>query len=109
MVEAIRTAQKLYGAKPLTGELIRDGLENLDLSAERLKELGLEGLTPPIEVSCADHEGSHAIRIQQWDGKKWSFVSDWIMPMKDVVRPLIEASAAQYAKEKRITPRDCNK
>ena len=107
VVEAIQTAQKMYGAKPLTGEQVRDGLENLDLSAERLKELGLDGFTPPIKVSCADHEGSHAIRIQQWDAQKWSFVSDWITPMKDVVRPMIEASAAQYAKEKGITPRDC--
>ena len=107
VVEAIRTAQRLYGAKPLTGEQIRDGLENLDLSAERLKELGLDGFTPPIKVSCADHEGTHAIRIQQWDGKKFSFVSDWIMPLKEVVRPMIEASAAQYGKEKGITPRSC--
>ncbi len=108
VVEAIRTAQKIYGANPLTGEQVRDGLEHLDLSAERLKELGLEGFTPPIKVSCADHEGTHAIRIQQWDGKQWSFVSDWIMPMKDVVRPMIEASAAQYASEKGITPRNCS-
>jgi branched-chain amino acid transport system substrate-binding protein len=34
-------------------------------------------------------------------------VSDWITPMKDVVRPMIEQSAAQYAKEHGITPRDC--
>jgi hypothetical protein len=29
--------------------------------------------------------------------------------MKEVVRPMIEASAAQYAKEHSITPRDCSK
>jgi hypothetical protein len=29
------------------------------------------------------------------------------MPMKNVVRPMIEASAAQYAKEYGITPRSC--
>jgi branched-chain amino acid transport system substrate-binding protein len=107
VVEAIRTAQKMYGAKPLTGEQVRDGLESLDLSAVRLKELGLEGLTLPIKVSCADHEGTHPIRIQEWDGEHWSAVSDWIMPMKDLVRPMIEASAAQYAKEHGITPRRC--
>ena len=27
--------------------------------------------------------------------------------MTDVVRPMIEADAAQYAKENGITPRDC--
>jgi branched-chain amino acid transport system substrate-binding protein len=32
---------------------------------------------------------------------------DVITPMKDFVRGLIEESAAKYAKEKGITPRDC--
>jgi branched-chain amino acid transport system substrate-binding protein len=31
------------------------------------------------------------------------------MPLKEVVRPMIEASAAQYAKEHGITPRECSK
>ena len=88
-------------------ETVRDGLENLNITEERLAELGMSDFTPPLKVTCADHEGNHAVRIQQWDGEKWSFVSDWITPMKDVVRPMIEASAAQYAKEHGITPRDC--
>jgi branched-chain amino acid transport system substrate-binding protein len=107
VVEAIRTAQEIHGQQPLTGEQVRDGLENLDLDEERLAEMGMAGFTPPIKVSCADHEGDHAVRIQQWDGAKWAFVSDWITPMKDVVRPMIEESAAAYAAEKGITPRDC--
>jgi branched-chain amino acid transport system substrate-binding protein len=109
MVEAIRTAQGKFGARPLTGEEVRWGLENLDLDEARLQELGMTGLTPPLKLSCADHEGTHPIRIQKWDGGQWTPVSDWIMPMKEVVRPMIEASAAQYAKEHGITPRDCSK
>ena len=35
-------------------------------------------------------------------------VSDWIEPMRDVVRPMIEKAAAAYAKENNITPRDCS-
>ena len=31
----------------------------------------------PIKVTCADHEGTRAGRIQQWDGKKWNVISDW--------------------------------
>jgi branched-chain amino acid transport system substrate-binding protein len=107
VTEAIRTAQGIHGQQPLTGEQVRDGLENLDITEERLAELGMSDFTPPLKVSCADHEGNHAVRVQQWDGAKWSFVSDWITPMKDVVRPMIEESAAQYAKEHGITPRDC--
>jgi branched-chain amino acid transport system substrate-binding protein len=35
-VEAIRTAQERFGKKPLTGEQVRWGLENLDLTAHAL-------------------------------------------------------------------------
>jgi branched-chain amino acid transport system substrate-binding protein len=108
VVEAIRTAQAIYGQQPLTGEQVRDGLENLDITEERLAELGMTGFTPPIKVSCADHEGDHAMQIQQWDGAHWEAITDWIEPMKDVVRPMIEASAESYAKEKGITPRSCS-
>ena len=76
-VEAIRTAQKRFGNKPLTGEQVRWGLENLDLSAARLNELGFEGVMKPIKVSCEDHEGARAGRIQTWDGKNWKVTSDW--------------------------------
>ena len=55
--EAIRTAQGKFGAKPLTGEEIRWGIENLDLTEARIEELGVGGLMSPIKVSCADHGG----------------------------------------------------
>jgi branched-chain amino acid transport system substrate-binding protein len=109
VVEAVRAAQEIHGQQPLTGEQVRDGLEALNIDEARLAELGMSDFTPPLKVSCADHEGDHAVRVQQWDGEKWQFVSDWITPMKDVVRPMIEASAASYAKEHGITPRDCTR
>lgn len=77
------------------------------MTGARIKELGLEGLMPEIKVTCADHEGDGAIRFQQWDGTKWVMISDWIKSDQSMVRPLIEASAAQYAREKGITPRAC--
>ena len=92
----------------MTGEEVRWGLENLNIDDKRIGEMGMSGFMPPIQISCKDHEGGHPVRVQQWDGKKWTFVSDWIEPMNDVVRPMIEASAAQYAAEKGITPRSCN-
>ena len=106
--EAIRTAQAKYGNRPLTGAEVRWGLENLDLTEERLAELGLAGFTPPVKITCEDHEGNGPVIIQQWDGQNWNIVSDWIEPMQDVVRPMIEAAAAQYAEENNITPRDCS-
>ena len=43
-VEAMRTAQGKFGKKPLTGEQVRWGLENLNLDASALKELGFGGM-----------------------------------------------------------------
>jgi branched-chain amino acid transport system substrate-binding protein len=105
--EAIRVAQEMHGVRPLTGAEVRDGFENLELTEERLAGLGLDGFMNPVQVSCADHEGGGAVFIQQWDGENWQRVSQWIPPMTDVVRPLIEDSATAYAAEKGITPRDC--
>src|SRR5215207_8344176 len=76
-VEAIRKAQEKFGKKPLTGEQVRWGLENLNLSDARLKELGFEGMLKPIKITCADHEGAREGRVQQWDGKEWKVISDW--------------------------------
>jgi len=108
-VEAIRTAQGKYGKKSLTPEQVRWGIENLQISDARLKELGAVGFMQPLKVSCLDHEGGGAVKFQQWDGKQWKVITDWIQPDKKLVRDMIEQSAAAYAKEKNITPRDCSK
>ncbi|MBC8338394.1 MAG: ABC transporter substrate-binding protein [Rhodospirillales bacterium] len=106
-VEAIRTAMKKYGNKSMTGAQVRWGLENLNVNEARLSELGMKGFTQPVKVSCSDHETSGPVMFQQWDGSKWSFASIWVPPMRDVVRPMIEKDAANYAKENKITPRKC--
>jgi branched-chain amino acid transport system substrate-binding protein len=107
--EAIRTAQQKFGVKVPNSEQVRWGYEHLKLDEARLKELGLEDFTKPVALSCADHEGGGPVIFQQWDGEQWKVVSDWVAPMKEVVRPLVEASAAAFAKENNITPRDCSK
>ena len=107
--EAIRTAQSKYGNKPLTGEQMRWGIENLKLDAPRLKELGAAGLLQPMKVSCLDHEGGGAVKFMQWDGARWNTVTDWIQSDQSIVRPEVEKSALQYGKEKGIAPRDCQK
>ena len=103
--EAIRNAQGKFGNKPMTGEQIRWGIENLDITEARLKELGADGLMSVIKVSCTDHEGGGAVKFQEWDGNRWNVITDWIATDKSIVRPIVEASAAKYAKEKGITPR----
>jgi len=108
-VEAIRTAQGKYGKKPLTGEQIRWGLENLNLDDKRIAELGATGLIQPLKVTCSDHEGGGAVKFQQWDGKQWKVISGWIQPDKKLVRDMVEASSTKYAAEKNIPLRDCAK
>jgi branched-chain amino acid transport system substrate-binding protein len=106
-VEAVRTAQAKFGKRPLTGEEVRWGFENLNIDDKRLKELGALGLLQPIKLSCSDHEGGGAVRFQQWNGEKWVTISDWVHPDRALLRPIIEASAKKYAAEKGITPRNC--
>jgi len=107
--EAVRTAQGKFGAKPLTGEQIRWGFENLNLTAERIKELGFEGMLKPLKFTCSDHQGADQARIQQWDGKAWKTISDFYTADESILAPMVKAQAEQYAAEKKITPRDCAK
>ena len=104
-IEAVRTAQGKFGkGKVMSGENVRWGLENLNITDARLQQLGATGLLPEIKTSCENHEGSGKVKIQQWDGSKWVLVSDWIEGNKNLIHPLFKASAAKYAKEKGITP-----
>jgi branched-chain amino acid transport system substrate-binding protein len=105
LVEAMKVAMNKYGNHPLTGDEVRWGLEHLDFTEARIKELGAFGLMPTFKVTCQDHEGGGAVKFQQWDGNKWVMISDWIPTDQALVRPLIEQSAMQYAKEKGVTPR----
>lgn len=98
IAEAIRNAQALTGKKAVTGEDVRRGLETLNLTDARLKELGMEGFGAPVKLSCDDHNGHNSVYVAQWDGTKWTKGSDWMSPMKDKVRPMLEQAAADYAK-----------
>lgn len=106
-VEAIRTAQEKFGKKPLTGEQIQWGLEHLDLSAARIKQLGFEGMLQPMKITCSDHEGARTTRVHQWDGKQWKVISDWYTADQSITQPLVEQVSSKFAKDNGITPRDC--
>jgi branched-chain amino acid transport system substrate-binding protein len=109
-IESIRTAQEKFGkGKPLTGEQVRWGIENLNLTADRIKTLGFDGMIRPLKMSCEDHEGAIVGRVHQWDGKKWNFVSDWIEADRTLLRGMYEDAAKKYATEKGLTQRDCSK
>jgi branched-chain amino acid transport system substrate-binding protein len=106
-VEAIRIAQAKFGNRALTSEEVQWGFEHLRLDERRIAELGAVGLLQSIHVTCADHEGEGSVKFQKWDGQKWNVVSDWVKPDRALLRPVIEAAAAKYAAENKITPRVC--
>jgi branched-chain amino acid transport system substrate-binding protein len=108
-VEAVRRAQEKYGKKPLTGEQVRWGLENLAIDEKKIKALGFEGFMLPLSTSCVDHMGTSQALMQQWDGKQWVNEKTIYEADMSIIKPLVEQAARKYAAEKKIEYRDCAK
>jgi branched-chain amino acid transport system substrate-binding protein len=110
-VEGVRAAQERFGkGKVMTGEQVRWGLENLNLTQAKLDALGFKGVMRPISTSCVDHMGASWARIHTWNGQKWEFTSDWFQADDQVIKPLVKQTAMKYAADKKLTPRtgaDC--
>ena len=104
-VEAVRVAQEKFGHRTLNGDEVRWGFEHLQLDPARVEALGAKNLFHSINVTWENREGDGYVTFQKWDGKKWNVVSDWIAPDWKLLRPIIEQSAAAYAKQKGIKVR----
>lgn len=107
--EAIRKAQEIHGTADITPTQLRDGFEQLEITEERMAELGLPSFGQPFAASCSDHGGPGKGMIQQWnaDTQSWSLISDFIAPDDDVINPLVAEDSAAYAAENNIETR-CN-
>ncbi|MEY4711847.1 MAG: hypothetical protein RIS88_1297 [Pseudomonadota bacterium] len=110
-VEGVRSAQERFSkGKRMSGEQVRWGYENLNLTQAKLDGLGFKGVMRPISTSCADHRGSTWARVHTWDGSKWNFSSNWIESDQSIIKPMIKSSADKYLAEKkqaRREPKDC--
>ena len=110
-IEGIRAAQERFGkGKVMTGEQVRWGLENLNLTQAKLDALGFKGVMRPISTSCMDHMGAAWTRIHTWNGKAWEFTSDWMQADEQILKPLVKVTADKYAAEKKLvrrTGQDC--
>jgi len=105
ITEAVRDA--IEAGKEPTPSNVRDAMETLELDDERLAGLGMEDMTTPITITCANHEGEGGkVGIQEWDGEKWTLI-EWIEPMREITAPLIAEASAAYAEENGLTLRDC--
>ena len=72
----------------------------------RWKELGLPEFANALTgITCTDHNGHQSAYLQQWDGDKWIVASDWINPMKERVRPMLEAAAKDYVSKDPAWPK----
>lgn len=107
--EAAKEAQKIHSTKALTPAQMRDGMEALEMTEDRMAGLGMANFGPEFKVTCENHGGSGVGKVAQWDAssKEWKLISDWIESDKDVIQPLIDEDSAAYAAESNITER-CN-
>ena len=99
IAEAIATAQKITGKKVVSGEDVRRGLEGLDITADRMKAIGLENFADPLKLSCSDHNGHKAAFVQEWDGTKYAKITNPIEPVANKVDPLLDAAAKDYVEK----------
>ncbi len=95
--EAIRNAQDHFDSKVIDPEQMRWGLENLNLTQERLAELGADGMLVPFQTTCANHTGHGGAWMLEWDGAKFNKVSDLLTPDTATIAELEKAEAAKYA------------
>jgi len=103
-VEAVRRAQEHFGkGKPMTGEQIRWGLENLTLDQKKLDALGFGEMLKPVATSCADHVGASYARIQTWDGSRW-VPGDLYEANQQMIAPMVHSAAAAYAHRRTSRP-----
>ncbi|NBR82017.1 MAG: ABC transporter permease, partial [Betaproteobacteria bacterium] len=110
--EGMRVAQAKYGkGKVITGEQMRWGLENMNLTDIGLRSLGFGGVMRTTSTNCSDHMGAAWVRVHTWNGKVWEFTSDWLEGDRKVLDPMVKSTADKYGAEKGIKRRaasDCN-
>ncbi len=77
-VEAIRLALKANPGKKITGDDVRKGFESI-------KDFGLGGLVPPLEINAGDHEGGGWVQVYQVKGGKFQAITDWFKAYPEVL------------------------
>lgn len=106
-VEAAKTAQQIHSVTKITPAMMRDGMEALEMTEEKMTALGLPNFGPTFSVSCENHGGDGFGAVKQWDAAagEWKMITDFYQSDQEIINPLIEADSAAYAAEANITPR----
>ncbi|WP_127115689.1 ABC transporter substrate-binding protein [Shimia sediminis] len=102
--EAAKTAQGIHGTADITPAMMRDGMEALEITEEKMAALGMPNFGPSFSVSCENHGGPGLVGVTQWDAgsKTWSLISDFKPTDMEVIGALIEADSGSYASENNI-------
>jgi len=102
--EATRTAQEMTGNAQITASDMRNGMEALEITEERMTELGMPNFGPSFKVSCENHGGPGTGAVSQWDAsaKTWSLITDFGPSDGDVINALIMKDSMAYAAENNI-------
>jgi len=108
-VEAAKIAQEMHGTADITPAMMRDGMENLEITEAILEANGLPGFMPNLKVTCEDHGPPGLGAIQQWDAdtQTWSLITDFVGSDRAIVDPLIQEDSMAFAEEQGIELR-CN-
>lgn len=107
--EAAKTAQEIHDTSNITAAMMRDGMEALEITEEKMATLGMPNFGPEFTVTCENHGGDGLGAVTQWDAnaEKWTLITDFVQSDQDVLQPLIEEDSAAYAAENDIEER-CN-
>ena len=107
--EAAKTAQDIHGVTAITPAMMRDGMENLEMTEAKMAGLGLPKFGPEFKVSCENHGGNGLGAVAQWNAGtgKWSLITDYVQSDQDVLTPLIVEDSAAYANENSLVE-GCN-
>jgi len=104
--EAAKDAQAANDTTDITGGMMRDAMENLNITEERMASLGMPNFGPAFQVSCENHGGPGLVAVGQWDAtaKEWNLISDFKPSDMEIIQPLIDEDSAAYAAENNIEP-----
>lgn len=102
--EAVKTAQEMHDTTAINAEQMRDGMENLEMTEEKMAALGLPNFGPEFKVTCANHGGNGFGAVSQWDAEAGEFtlITDYYQSDQEIIQPLVEEDSAAFAEENGI-------
>jgi branched-chain amino acid transport system substrate-binding protein len=105
--EAVKTAQEMHGVSAINAAQMRDGMENLEMTEEKMVDLGLPNFGPEFTVSCENHGGNGFGAVSQWNAEAGEFelITDYFQSDQEIIAKLVKEDSMQYAEENGIEPR----